>query len=105
MSSGAGFHRIPECAEEWVSLCNCFSCLFLDSFPSLCLFCLVQMCWFLFPLILFYFHPLDVYLFFDESQKNQSGSGWEGMWGGPGKSREKENCNQDYYMDIFSTKK
>lgn len=35
------FHGIPECANQWVSVCVCFMCLFLDSFPP-CSFVLFQ---------------------------------------------------------------
>jgi hypothetical protein len=69
---------VPNCANK---------CLFLVSFLGLFTFCLlsfiffIQLCLSLFYFIIFYYCPVDTYLFSNERHK-VDGSGWVGRWGG-----------------------
>lgn len=56
---------------------DCFLCLLLGSFPSICFVLFDSNEFFVLFYILFYSHPLEACLFSNESQKG-GGSGWEG---------------------------
>ena len=81
------FNGIPECVHQWFAVSSLGLFLFVLTNSKLLL---------LTYLIIFYFIvlPLEACLFSNERQKG-SGSGWEMRWGGTGRSRGKENHNQD----------